>query len=130
MELSITKVNGFQSFGSLVVSKMEYFLSISTLKNSYILDIGVLDPPIFDTGIRDQTFLGSIFYFKMIESGHIEICLTILTGKNCVLLNSVKEWLFLMYIPFSYICLRSPLRSINPIRGDTHMTSTLMGGGG
>ena len=56
MELSITKVNGFESFGSLAVSKMEYFLSITVLKNSYILDIGVLDPPIFDTGIRGLTF--------------------------------------------------------------------------
>ena len=66
----------------------------------------------------------------MIESGHIEICLTILTGKNCVLLNSVKEWLFLMSVPFWYICLRSQLRSINSIRSDTYMTSTLGGGGG
>ena len=46
-----------------------------------------------------------------------ELCLTILTRKNCVLLNSVQEfieieaWLFLVF----FICLRNQLSSMHSI---------------
>ena len=34
-------------------------------------------------------------------------CLTILTGENCVLFNSVQEWLVGCFWAFSYVCLIS-----------------------